>query len=346
VIRKILKYAGTMIACLVVIVSSSVLLYRKYLQHKITEERAISSPDGIDSLEPVRIGGIDQWIEVRGQNVSNPILLFIHGGPGIAFISLAAAFQDPWEKNFTVVQWDQRGAGKTYATNDKKLQRSTMNVPQMEQDALDVVNYLRRRFKREKIFVLGPSWGSVLGLWLAHEHPDLIYAYVGVGQFVNFRQNAASIYQDALQQARNNHNEQAIKELESIAPYPPPNADLGKLMIANKWAGRLLGPPPSAAGFTNGWRLVSSIVSGPEYSLADDYWVFRGQMFSGEVLLPELTNVDLNKLGFAFREPIFVSKGRQDPYCRPSLTWEYSQTIKAPQKEFVWFDNSGHFPFF
>jgi hypothetical protein len=167
-----------------------------------------------------------------------------------------------------------------------------------------------------------------------------------VGQAVNMEQNAKIVYQGALQQARDSHNEQAVKELESIAPYPPPNADLGKLMIANKWAGRLLGPPPSAAGFTNGWRLVSSIVSGPEYSLADDYWVFRGQMFSGEVLLPELTNVDLNKLGFAFRELIFVSKGRQDPYCRPSLTWEYSQTIKAPQKEFVWFDNSGHFPFF
>ena len=346
-IRKILKYAGTMIACLVVILSSSVLLYRKYLQHKITEERAISSPDGIDSLEPVRIGGIDQWIEVRGQNVSNPILLFIHGGPGIAFIPLAAAFQDPWEKNFTVVQWDQRGAGKTYATNDKKLQRSTMNVPQMEQDALDVVNYLRRRFKREKIFVLGPSWGSVLGLWLAHEHPDLIYAYVGVGQFVNFRQNAASIYQDALQQARNNHNEQAIKELESIAPYPPLNPDFEKMSTANRWAGRLLGPPPtSQPAFTDAKRLITSLVSAPEYSLRDDYSFVRGLQFSAETLFPELWKIDLNKLGSEFRAPIFFFEGRHDPYCRPSLIWDYSQSIKAPQKEFVWFDNSGHFPFF
>ena len=189
VIWKILKYAGIAIAFVVVVAVSSALLYRKYLQHRVAEERAITSPNGIDGLEAVQIGGIQQWIEVRGQNVNNPILLFIHGGPGIAFIPLAGAWQASWERFFTVVQWDQRGAGKTYASNDKELQRKTMNIPQMEHDTLDVVNYLRNRYKREKVFVLGHSWGSVLGLWLAHEHPELIYAYVGVGQVINTEQN-------------------------------------------------------------------------------------------------------------------------------------------------------------
>jgi proline iminopeptidase len=346
VIRNILKYLGITVACFVIVSLSSALLYRKYLQHNIAAQRAISSPNGIDSLEPVRIGGIDQWIEVRGQNVNNPILLFIHGGPGIAFIPLAGAFQDPWENNFTVVQWDQRGAGKTYMSNDKALLRRTMNVPQMEQDTLEVVNYLRNRFKREKIFVLGQSWGSVLGLWLAHEHPELIYAYVGVGQVVNMEQNAEIVYQDALQQARARHNEQAVRELESIAPYPSPNADLRKMLIANKWAARLLGPPPSGAGFTDVKRIVLAVVSTPEYSLRDDYGFIRGQLFSAKILLPEVMRVDLDKLGSDFRVPIFFFEGRQDPYCRPSLIWRYSQTIRTPQKEFIWFDNSGHFPFF
>src|SRR5580698_4509084 len=148
---KILKYLGLGIVCLVVLALSSALLYRRYLQHKVAEARAITSMKGIQSLEAVRIGGIEQWIEVRGQDVSNPILLFIHGGPGIAFIPLAGSFQGPWEKYFTVVQWDQRGAGKTYASNDRELQRRTTNIPQMEQDTLEVVNYLRARFNREKI---------------------------------------------------------------------------------------------------------------------------------------------------------------------------------------------------
>ena len=117
-IKKTLKYGGIAIVCLIIVTLASALLYRKYLQHEVSEARAIRSPSGIDSLEAVRIGGIDQWIEVRGQNVNNPILLFIHGGPGVAFIPMGSTFQDPWEKYFAVVQWDQRGAGKTYESND------------------------------------------------------------------------------------------------------------------------------------------------------------------------------------------------------------------------------------
>ena len=344
-VRKILKYVGIVIACLVVLVALSALLYREYLQHKVAEQRAIRSPNGINSLEPVRIGGIDQWMEVRGQNVSNPILLFIHGGPGIAFIPLASTFQSPWEKYFTVVQWDQRGAGKTYASNDKELQRKTMNVPQMEQDALEVVNYLRNRFKREKIFIIGHSWGAILGLWLAYEHPEVIYAYVGTGQAVNLEENAALVYKGALQQARNRRNEQAVNELESIAPYPPPNPDLRKMMIANKWAGNLAPPPPSGPESRKFPSIVSVVVSAPEYSLVDDLGFFRGQMFSAQALIPQLANLDLTKLGSNFRAPVFFFEGRYDPWCPPSLIWEYAQTIKGPQKGFVWFEHSGHFPF-
>ncbi|MBZ5535272.1 MAG: alpha/beta hydrolase [Acidobacteriia bacterium] len=345
-IRKIFKYVGIAVACLVVVVLSSALLYGKCLQYKVAEERAISSPTGINSLEAVRIGGIDQWIEVRGQNVNNPILLFIHGGPGIAFIPLGGAFQGPWEKYFTVVQWDQRGARKTYASNDKELLRKSMNVSRMEQDTLDVVNYPRNPFKRGKIFVLGHSWGSILGLWLAHEHPDLIFAYVGVGQVINTHQNDDVAYQDALQQARKSHNEQAIKDLENIVPYPPPNVDGRKESIARNWEGQLLGPPPSGVAFTDGKRIVSDLVSAPEYSLADVYGFLRGTSFSLNILLPEMWKIDLNKLGSDFRAPIFFFEGRYDQYCRSSLIWEYSQTIKAPQKGFIWFENSGHFPFF
>ncbi len=221
-----------------------------------------------------------------------------------------------------------------------------MNVPQMEQDTLAVVNYLRNRFQREKIFVLGHSWGSVLGLWLAHEHPELIDAYVGVGQVVNIGQNEEVAYRDALQQAGQTHNERAVKDLESIAPYPPPNLDLRKGSIARYWEGELLGPPPSATAFMNVRRLLSDLVSAPEYSLLDDYSFVRGQSLSLEILIPQLAKVNLNQLGFDFRAPIFFFEGRLDPFCRPSLVWDYSQAIKAPQKEFIWFENAGHFPFF
>ncbi len=346
VVKRILKHVWIGALCLVVVVLSSALFYRKYLQHKAAEERAITSPPGIDSLEPVRIGGIDQWIEVRGQNVNNPILLVIHGGPGVAFIPLAGAFQGPWEKYFTVVEWDQRGAGKTYASNNRELQRKTMNVPQMEQDTLDVTNYLRNRFGREKIFVLGHSWGSLLGLWLAHEHPNLICAYVGVGQAIKPERDEEAAFQDALQEARSSHNEQAVKELSSIAPYPPPDGDLSNGRIAKPWEAELLAPTTQGVVFLDPGRIVKSLVSAPEYSLADDFGFVRGQRFSLDTLLPQIINMDLSKLGPDFRVPVFFFQGRHDPYCRPSLVQEYSQTIKAPQKDLIWFENSGHFPFF
>ena len=345
-IKRILKYAALIIACLVFAVLSSALLYRKHLQHKVAEEYAIISPAGINRLERVRIGGIDQWIQVRGQNVNHPILLFIHGGPGIAFIPLAGVFQGPWEKWFTVVQWDQRGAGKTYASNERETLRSTMTLPQMERDTVEVANYLRNRFHREKIFVVGHSWGSVLGLWLAHEHPELIYAYVGVGQVINMEQNDATAYHDALEQARGRHNDAALKELESIAPYPPANAGFEKGSIARRWEGELLGPRLNRAGFADVRRILLDVVSAPDYSLLDDYSFIRGLSLSAEALFPILTKIDLAKLGPGFGAPIFFFEGRQDPFCRPALVWEYFQSIQAPHKEFIWFENSGHFPFY
>lgn len=347
-IKKTIKYGGIAIICLIIVTLVVALLYRKYLQHEVSKARAIRSPNGIDSLEAVRIGGIDQWIEVRGQDVNNPILLFIHGGPGIAFIPLAASFQGVWEKYFTVVQWDQRGAGKTYTSNDEGILRRTMNIPQMESDTLEVANYLRTRFKREKILVLGHSWGSILGLWLAHEHPEVIYAYVGVGQVINMEQNEKVAYEDALQQARDRHNEQAVKELESIAPYPSPSTDQAKMSIARGWEQQFLGPPPGTPEFTDTNRLLLDLVSAPEYSLVDDYAFIHGQLssFSSNILLPEIMRVQLDKLGPDFSVPIFFFEGRHDPYGRSSLVWDYSQTMKAPKKQFIWFENSGHFPFF
>lgn len=343
-IGKILKWTGLAIVCLAAAALACGLLYRQYLRHQAALQRVIASPKGINSLEAVRIGNIDQWIQVRGQDARNPILLVIHGGPGVAFIPLARAFQRPWEKYFTVVEWDQRGAGKTYASNDKDLQRRTMTVAQMEQDTVDVVNYLRRRYGRDKIVVLGHSWGSVLGLWLAHEHPELIDAYVGVGQLVNTERNDEIAYRDALQQARDRHNAAAVKELESLAPFS--NADFRKSSIARGWETDLLSPPSRGPAFTDVGRLLTDLFAAPEYSLADDFGFIRGQSASLNILVPQLAKLDFRQLGPDFGAPVFFFEGRSDPYCRPALIWEYSQQIRAPHKDFVWFEKSGHFPFF
>jgi len=154
------------------------------------------------------------------------------------------------------------------------------------------------------------------------------------------------MYKEDLGQAESRHNEEAIKELESIGPYPPAIADLKKTWIVSRWAARFLGPPQSPEGFTDMRRILTDVVSAPQYSLADDVDFVRGQLFSGEILLPEIMNLDLSKMGTDYRVPIFFFEGRRDPYCLPALVEEFSQTITAPHKEFVWFEHSGHFPFY
>ena len=237
VLRR-LKRATAVAGGVLLLAVVATLSYRGYVRHELAEQRTIRSSEGIDSLEAVRIGGLDQWIHIRGQHAANPVLLFIHGGPGQAFIAMARTFQTPWEKRFTVVQWDQRGAGKTYARNDRDLQQRTMTVRQMQQDTLDMANYLRRRFKRDKIVVLGASWGSVLGLWLAHEHPEVVAAYVGVGQGVDMRQNGTTAYEDALSAARARGLRDAVQELEAIRPYPDPG-NPRKGQVAQRWQAEL-----------------------------------------------------------------------------------------------------------
>ena len=340
-----LRRAGAVAGGLMLLAVASLLSYRAYARHEIAEARAIRSSDGIDSLEAVRIGGLDQWIHVRGEHTKNPVLLFIHGGPGAAFIGLAGTVQRGWEGRFTVVQWDQRGAGKTYARNDRELQRRTMTVRQMQQDTLDMANYLRRRFSRDKILVVGHSWGSVLGLWLAHEHPEVVAAYVGVAQVVDVRLNGTAAFEDALAMARARGMGDAVKELEALRPYPVP-VDLRKGSIAQRWQATLLGPPPDRPQFLNIPRLMFTLLTAPEYTLSDVYGLTRGQIFSLELLVPEVNKLNLTTLGSDFRVPVFFFHGRLDPYTRPALIEAYARTVTAPHHELVWFERAGHFPFY
>jgi len=340
-LKKGVKYFAIFVVLGCVVVISSATIYRCVAQRNITISRAIHSPDGIDTVERVSIGGIDQWIEVRGESLKNPILLFIHGGPGTAFMPIARVFQGPWEKYFTVVQWDQRGAGKTYTSNSKDVLRRTMNIARLHADALEMVDYLRKRFGRDKIFVLGHSWGSILGLQLAHDHPELLYAYIGVGQATDSWQNEVVLYRDTLAEARRTQNKDALQQLTSIAPYPSPNITFKQIRVMRQWSGTLIGPSHS----DESWMGLKTIFLAPEYSLLNDVDWIRGQFFSVDMLLPELSKVNFASLGYEYRVPVFFLEGGHDPYTPSVVANEFFDKMNDPDKQFEWFENSGHFPF-
>jgi pimeloyl-ACP methyl ester carboxylesterase len=149
----------------------------------------------------VQIGGIGQCITIKGDDKRNPVILFLHGGPGDAWSPFANSWFGPWEKDFTLVQWDQRGAGRTYGKTGPSIE-PTMTIDRMVQDGIEVSEYLTKHLGKKKIILVGGSWGSILGIYMAKQRPDLFYAYVGMAQLVNERVGQAASYARVLQLAR------------------------------------------------------------------------------------------------------------------------------------------------
>jgi pimeloyl-ACP methyl ester carboxylesterase len=306
----------------------------------IAASRKVVSPRGIETQIEIPVNGTRQWISVRGHDARNPILLVLHGGPASPDMPLAYTFQTPWEDYFTVVQWDQRGAGKTYAANDAEKVAAGMTVEQMTADAEEVVSYLRRTYHKKKIFLLGHSWGSVLGVRLAQAHPDWFHAYIGVGQIVNMRQSEADGYRFALAEARAHDNQSALRDLARIAPYPSPDKplDLASIGTQRKWLefyGGLAWGRTSFAFDSRAEKLA------PEYSDDDLKAIDDGSLFSLRYLLGPLTDIDFTKTT-RFNLPMLQFVGRHDYSVSHEVTARWFATLRAPAKKLVWFEDSAH----
>ncbi len=197
----------------------------------------ITNPNGVQENYKVKIGGIDQWVYVRGQDRRNPIILFVHGGPASPMAPAMWMFQRPIEEYFTVVNWDQRASGKTFLETDPETISGSIKVKNYVADAIELAEYINKRYHSKKVILVGHSWGTVVGFKAALTRPDLFFAYVGIGQVINTKDNERLSFEYALSQAKKFKNETAIKELASIAPYPgdqPITRD--RIITARKWA--------------------------------------------------------------------------------------------------------------
>ena len=312
----------------------------------IGDAQKIVGQDGIETTEQIELGGIKQTVNIRGRHRANPILLVLHGGPGLTMMPVAHQYLRPAEEFFTVVQWDQRGAGKTYAANDPEKIRPTMTVERMLADAEELAAYLRKRYAKHKIVLLGHSWGTVLGTMLAQKHPDWFYAYVGVSQLVDLEENEKLGYEAVLRWARSQGNAQAVRELESIAPYPPDPAKTSvaeqrkSLELQRKWL-------TQAGGYL--WLRTSDyygdVVSlSPDYSRSDmDAWG-KGLDFSLDTLWSQITEVSFSD-ATRFDCPVVLLHGRHDLNTSAALAGRWFEKIQAPSKKMVWFEYSGHMIF-
>jgi pimeloyl-ACP methyl ester carboxylesterase len=299
----------------------------------------IVAPNGIQESYKTQIGGVDQWLNVRGQDKANPIILFVHGGPASPLIPTLWQFQRPLEEYFTVVNYDQRGAGKSYVENHSDATGATLHIPRYVDDAIEIAEHVRKRYGKDKLILMAHSWGTVIGVNAALKRPDLFYAYVGLGQFVNTRDNERISFDYGLQQAKAHGNTAAVKEIESIAPYPGDQPiTRERIIIARKWAqfyGGLSAYRDDSTYFFNA-PLLS-----PDYTAADVCAVDQGNVFSLGRLLPEFLNVDFKNVR-SFPIPLVMFLGRHDYTTPAEPTADWLSKVDAPLKQAVWFERSSH----
>lgn len=306
----------------------------------IREARKIVSPDGVEELLQIPVGGIPQWISVRGRDRKNPILLMIHGGPASPEMPSSWFFQNGWEDYFTVVQWDQRGAGKTYNANDPKTIQPTLTGQRMVDDAGEVVQYLRKQYGKPKIFVLGHSWGSIVGLSLARAHPEWLYAYIGVGQVIQGQANERVGYANTLRAATAAGNQAAIHDLKAIAPYPEADGSvpLKKIDIERKWSVKLGGLAWKRDTYTFYENLFEL---SPEYTEQDVEAIDKGSALSLGPLLPVMLRFDYSQT-LDFGCPILLFEGRHDDTTPSEIAEAWIKRVRSPGKKLVWFENAAH----
>lgn len=332
--RTIIYGAAITFGVLTILLVSG-FVYRAYCQNKNAQELKIESKNGINEEMFIKAGGIDQWVQIRGENRDNPVLLILHGGPGFSYISFTQVFRS-WEKEFTIVQWDQRGTGKTFGKNGK-TGSGPMSIEKMSADGVEVAEFLRKHLKKEKIVLFAHSWGTILGIPMISKRPDLFFSYVGTGQIVDMPRSEKQSYELILNHVKASGDEKAIKTLTDLGP--PPYQDLNTWMIKGRLA--VMFTPPSASGRTLP-NVFGAALTSPSYSLKDGYDVFSAFDFSSRELYSEMMVYDARRFGTKFKVPIFILQGDMDLQAPTSLAQEYFASVEAPNKEFVLLKGEGH----
>jgi pimeloyl-ACP methyl ester carboxylesterase len=307
----------------------------------IADVQKIVTPNGIDETLVLDIGGARQLVNIRGADKANPVLLYIHGGPGSVEMPMAWSFQRPWEDFFTVVQWDQRGAGRSYALNDPAQIAASMTFARYRDDAIDLIEQLRNRLGKRKIFVLGHSFGSAVGLAVAQTRPDLLHAYIGMGQLIDFRENERVGIAHTLALARARGDDEAVRAITALRPYP----DSGPFTIEQadawrKWAnkyGSLAGQRRNADFYFDSTKLS------PVYTPQDRADWGRGSALTATTMWPRLADVSFTALT-KLEVPTVLFLGRYDSTTPSSIAADWFQRLRAPAKLLCWFENSGHLP--
>lgn len=297
----------------------------------------------LDFKKKILLGGFAQKVHIKTLNEDNPVLLFLHGGPGVCNRHTIFTDHSDLLDTFTIATWDQRGSGGSF----KGVDEDTLTIAQLVEDANDLVNWLCKRFHKDKIFVIGGSWGSELGTYLTTKYPEHIAAFVGFGQVVDGALNETLSWEFCMEEARKANDQKSIDILEKCGPpvmgvYKGGNY-AGMMMqreVMMKYGG--YSPDEKKRGYLTS-TLIPMLTAG-EYSVPDLWGIAKGHKIVLEKMWPECGRTNFNKTATKFKMPFYIFDGRLDQNTPSSLVEDWYNKIEAPDKCLIWFENSGHNP--
>lgn len=305
------------------------------------DEKGKSLPGSISEKVFIDINCMKQGMFIKGKDINNPVLLYLHGGMPDYF--LTEKYPTGLEDYFTVVWWEQRGSGMSYSSN---IAPETLTLDQMISDTLEVTNYLRQRFHKEKIYLMAHSGGSLIGIQVAAKNPELYYGYIAVAQIEYQLKSEKIAYDYMLEQFKANGNKEMVRKLEA-APVT--------MTGGTPDAYRALRDPAMHTLGIGTMHEMNSIVTGifipqlqsPEYTLSEKFHTWTAKAKSGiAVLWDDMLTTDLSQKVTKFEIPVYFLEGVYDYTCNYALAKDYFEKIDAPVKGFYTFEGSAHSPIF
>ena len=301
--------------------------------------------DSISEKILVNINGVEQGMFIKGKNINNPVLLFVHGGPGMPEYWLTQQYPTGLEDHFTVVWWEQRGAGLSYSP---AIPAETMTAEQYIADTLEVTKYLRTRFGREKIYLMAHSWGSYIGIQAAAREPAFYYAYIGMGQIAYQIKSEQLAYEYALEYYKNIGNTDMVQRLEAAPPTLTVPLPAAYNALRDEYMhGAGIGTTHEIRSVVTGIFLPSWQFR--EYTIGEKINLWRGKIFSRSSdfnLWDTMQATDLTKQVTQLAIPVYFFEGAYDYTCAYPLAKEYFAQLNAPVKGFYTFEHSAHSPIF
>ncbi len=345
IIKKIIKVVLYIVGgLLVIILGLAVTLWIKSpgKADVITDLNGETIVGSISTIEKITLGGQEQYLIIRGADTTKPVMLFLHGGPGSPELAFMKETNQAIENDFVMVYWEQRGSGKSYS---KQIPVESMNLSQFISDTRELSELLAKRFKKEKIYIMGHSWGSFLGILTAYQHPGLFHAYFGIGQVCHQYKGEQISFEWVKEQANKHNDEDAIEALSEISfPDSLANSDmwLDFLLVERNYVNQFGGG--GTHEMTGMWPMIKMLLDAKEYTFSEKINYMPGSLFSIEHLWPDVINTNLFHSIDSMQVPVYIFQGIHDYQTPYSVAKDFYDQLKAPEKEFFTFENSAHSP--